>query len=109
MYIIHDLISRIKFQAKIKGLKTTEMLEKCGLNKNMLSTMNTRGSWIQANNLGMIADYLNCSVDYLLGRTEDPDSVTEKQLSDIIKIYNQLDEIGKAKLLIAADDILKGK
>lgn len=42
------------------------------MNKNLLSSMTTRLSWPQANNLARIADYLDCSVDYLLGRTEDP-------------------------------------
>lgn len=120
MYIIHNLISRIKEQAKKKGIKTTVMLEECGINKNMLSTMNTRGSWIQSDGLAKIADYLDCSVDYLLCRTENPNShkyhasdtvisPEEQQLNDIIKIYNQLDNIGKAKLLIAADEILNKK
>ena len=35
--------------------------------------MKSRGSWLHANNLAKIADYLDCSVDYLLGRTDDPD------------------------------------
>lgn len=120
MYVIHNLISRIKEQAKKKGLKTTAMLEECGINKNMLSTMNTRGSWIQSDGLAKIADYLDCSVDYLLARTENPNAhkthssdITvnsdEQQLKDIIDIYNQLDNIGKAKLLIAADEILNKK
>lgn len=119
MYIIHSLIERIKTQAKSKGLKTTEMLEKCGINKNMLSTMNTRGSWIQADNLGKIADYLDCSVDYLLCRTENPDahkthasdvvvnSYGEEQISTIVEIYKRLDAVGKAKLLVMADELLK--
>ncbi len=119
MYIIHNLIERIKLQAKIKNKKTTEMLEHCGLNKNMLSSMNKRESWIQANNLGMIADYLDCSVDYLLCRTENPDSHNthvgdivlnsrdDQQLIELYKIYNKLDIVGKAKLVAYADEISK--
>ena len=117
LYVIHNLIDRIKHQAKNKGKKTTEMLEKCGINKNMLSTMNTRGSWIQANNLGMIADYLDCSVDYLLCRTENPDSHNthvgdiilnsrdDQQLIALCKIYDQLDVVAKAKLVSYADEL----
>ena len=33
----------------------------------------TPSSNIRSGNLVLIADYLNCSVDYLLGRTEDPE------------------------------------
>ena len=48
------------------------MLEDCGLNKNMLQTMKSLGSMPQAGNLAKIADYMDCSVDYLLGRTDNP-------------------------------------
>lgn len=110
----------IKHQAKIKGVKTTEMLEKCGINKNMLSTMKTRGSWIQAHNLGMIADYLDCSVDYLLCRTKNHNShkvgkgeivieTEDEQLAAIIKAYKQLDTVGKAKLVVKADELIDNK
>ena len=108
MYNSQELSNKIKLLAKKKDITISKMLAECGLNPNTLNQISeTRG--ISSFSLAKIADKLDCSVDYLLGRTEDPDSVTEKQLSDIIKIYNQLDEIGKAKLLIAADDILKGK
>lgn len=30
---------------------------------------------MQANNLAKIADYLDCSVDYLLGRTDSPELI----------------------------------
>ena len=49
------------------------MLEDCGLNKNAISTMLSRNSMPKADNLAKIADYLNVSVDYLLGRTNNPD------------------------------------
>lgn len=118
MYIIHNLVERIKSQAKIKGKKTTEMLEHFGLNKNMLSSMNTRGSWIQADNLAKFADYLDCSVDYLLGRTENPNAhkthandvvinpYNDEQLAAIIEAYKQLNLVGKAKLLVETDKIV---
>ena len=68
MYISNNTAERIKEIAKSKNISVKDMLESCGLNKNVLSTMVSRGSWLQANNLAKIADYLNCSVDYLLGR-----------------------------------------
>lgn len=64
----------IKKSAKQRGIKITDMLNECGLSKNALSSMQSRGSWLQANNLAKIADYLDCSVDYLLGRTDKPNS-----------------------------------
>lgn len=74
MYISSNTAEKIKQTAKSKNITITNMLEDCGLNKNTLSSMLSRGSWIQANNLAKIADYLDCSVDYLLSRTDNPDS-----------------------------------
>lgn len=64
---------RIKIITKTKGATVKVLLDDCGLNKNVLSTMLSRGSMPKADNLAKIADYLDCSVDYLLGRTDNPD------------------------------------
>ena len=69
----------IKEVAKERGAATGEMLAKLGLNKNTLSSMTSRGSWLQADSLGRIADYLNCSTDYLLGRTTAPEQPMQFQ------------------------------
>ena len=71
MYISEKTAERIKMFAKSKGITVKDMLEECELSKNTLSSMLSRGSWLQANNLAKIADYLGCSVDYLLGRSEE--------------------------------------
>lgn len=73
MYIPQRTVERIKKIAKEKGIATTIMLQECELNKNTLSSMNNRGSWLQADSLAKIADYLDCSVDYLLRRTDNPE------------------------------------
>lgn len=117
LYILTNVVDRIKERAKIKNKSISKVLEECNLSKNTLVSMSTRGSWVQANSLGAIADSLECSVDYLLCRTENPNShnthagdITinpdDEQLADIIKIYNQLDNVGKARLLVAADEII---
>ena len=74
IYKTDKTVERIKFLAKQKEIKITDMLNSCELSKNALSSMKSRGSWIQSNNLAKIADYLDCSVDYLLGRTDNPNS-----------------------------------
>ena len=119
MYVSQIVSDRIKCIIQKKGYNVKEVLESCGININALNKKTENG--LYSFNLAKIADYLDCSVDYLLCRTENPnshkthagDSVIspeEQQLNDIIRIYNQLDNVGKAKLLIAADEILnKGK
>ena len=73
MYNSQDTVNRIKLSARSKNIAIKDMLLSCELNKNTLSSMQSRGSWIQANSLAKIADYLNVSVDYLLGRTDKPE------------------------------------
>ena len=73
MYQTTNTVERIKMLAQEKNIKTSVMLADCGLNKNTLSSMTSRGSWVQANTLAKIADYLDCSMDYLMGRTDKPE------------------------------------
>ena len=72
MYDSKQIVSRIKFQAKRKGVTLGEMLTECGLGINTIGKMG-RGCDILTHNFAKIADYLDCSVDYLLGRTDNPD------------------------------------
>lgn len=73
MYDSANAAERIKQTAKSKKISVKQMLEDCEMNKNVISTMLSRGSMPKADNLARIADYLDCSVDYLLGRTDNPD------------------------------------
>lgn len=67
-----EAANRIEQLASSAKQSVNTMLEDCRLNKNMLQTMKNRGSMPKADNLAKIADYLDCSVDYLLGRTDNP-------------------------------------
>lgn len=48
-----------------------QLFVESGLTINTLSNM--RSSMPKADNLAVIADRLDCSVDYLLGRTDNPE------------------------------------
>lgn len=71
MYQSADVAARIKSVAKSKGITVKKMLEDVGMGFNAMSNMRT--SMPKADNLAKIADYLDCSVDYLLGRTDKPE------------------------------------
>ena len=73
MYSAEEIAKKINLILKDKGLSQKEMLEACELNKNTVSSMLYRNSIPRADNLAKIADYLDCSIDYLMGRTDDPD------------------------------------
>lgn len=85
MYISTNISDKIKQLCKSKGVSVKKMLEDVGLGFNMISCMKT--SMPKADNLAKIADYLDCSVDYLLGRTTDPES--HKQKGPVLMVENE--------------------
>lgn len=58
----------IKLLSKSKGISISKLLIDCELNKNALFTMQSSGYFPRVEALSRIADYFNCSIDYLLGR-----------------------------------------
>lgn len=72
MYESNNIAERIKLTAKNKNIQIKILLNECNLSKNTLSSMLSGGSTPKSENLAKIADYLDCSVDYLLGRTDNP-------------------------------------
>lgn len=72
MYDSQEIANRIKTQAKNKKIAIGSMLSDLTLGINLISHL-AKGQNITAINLARIADYLNCSVDYLLGRTDNPE------------------------------------
>ena len=82
MYNSQEVANVIKLRAKSKKIAIGTMLSDCGLSKNTLSSMQSGGYLPRAETLIKIADYLDCSVDYLLGRTDIPDVNTGKSKID---------------------------
>lgn len=72
MYESAKVAETIKKTAKLKTVQLKDMLLDLNLNKNTLSGM-YNGSMLKGDSLARIADYLDCSVDYLLGRTDNPE------------------------------------
>ena len=71
LYDSSIIANNIKTQAKAKGITIKELLTKCQLGINTVSKL-ALGTDIYSKNLAKIADCLDCSVDYLLGRTNSP-------------------------------------
>lgn len=66
--------NRIKQLCKSVGVSEDKLLTDCQLGVNAIRQINDKKG-MSSFSLARIADYLNCSVDYLLGRTERPDEV----------------------------------
>lgn len=71
MYSAQFTIERIQSLIKEKGFTQKAVLIECGINENTLKRM-TDNKGISSFYLAKIADKLGCSVDYLLGRTNNP-------------------------------------
>ncbi|MCI7713096.1 MAG: hypothetical protein MSK63_07420 [Clostridiales bacterium] len=72
MYNSQEIAKRIKQRAKYVRKPLGEVLASCGLGVNTVSKM-SHGTDILTLNFAKIADCLDCSVDYLLGRTDNPE------------------------------------
>jgi len=73
LYTSDEIVLNIRRIARQKEIKLGQMLSDCGLNKNTLAHMTDKRG-ISCFSLAKIADYLDCSVDYLLGRTDNANS-----------------------------------
>ena len=95
MYTAQELVERIKEQAKMQDELIKDVLAACDLNVNSLSQM-TDKKGLSSFSLAKIADYLNCSTDYLLGRTAAPETTApflpqkEQQLLAAYKAHPEL-------------------
>lgn len=72
MYDSQEIANRIKSRAKAQGFSVSNVLSACELGKNTVAKIG-QGTDILTLNFAKIADYLDCSVDYLLGRTDNPE------------------------------------
>lgn len=72
MYNAQTTKERIKQLCKSKKINMETLLAECSLGINAVRQINdTKG--MASFSLAKIADYLDCSVDYLLGRTNKPE------------------------------------
>lgn len=126
MYDSHNIAILIKEQAKEKGIVIKTMLEELELGSNTMSSM-YHGKAIAADRLARIADYLGCSVDYLLGReaaaapvqqttergafvrpnTERSEIARqgEERLERLVHCWDELNPTGQGKVLDYANDL----
>lgn len=81
MYNSVDIAKKIRFETTNKGVKINKMLTEIGLGKNVMSHLDN-GSMIKADSLGKIADYLEVSVDYLLGRFEIKQNINNEDIKN---------------------------
>lgn len=79
------------------------MLQDCELNRDFISVISTRGTFPKVNNLAKVADYLDCSIDYLLDRSDIIDckkEISEKYSDqEILRKFKSLSDDDKEIIL----------
>lgn len=108
MYNAQEMTVRIKLIAKKKGISLKVMLPELNLGINALQHISEKG--IASFSLAKIADYLDCSVDYLLGRTNQPTinnlNISEPKAQELLSLFeklsyqDQIEWIGRLKQYI---------
>lgn len=68
-----QLANAIKTLCKTKKTTVKSLLEHCNINRNFMYDLEKKVQAPSADKLEAIANYLDCSVDYLLGRTDNPE------------------------------------
>lgn len=71
MYDLTTIITRISDLCAENKISVNQMLKAAGLAASVVDNIK-RGRVPSVDKLHCISDYFNCSVDYLLGRTDDP-------------------------------------
>ena len=72
MYSTQDIADRIKSRLKNRQVLMRDMLADLDMGINAISEF-AKGKQMSCITLARIADYLDCSTDYLLGRTDNPE------------------------------------
>ena len=106
MFTPSEIAERIKLCAKQKGVTVKTALQNAGVGEKMVSNMSgKKGSYPQSDKLGKIADFFDCSVDYLLGRKETKKAAvlsvesSDTKKEQLIKNYELLNDEGQEDLL----------
>lgn len=127
MYDTQIIAERIKERAKVSNFSMKEMFSDLGLGINTVSHL-AKGQEISYLKIAKIADYLECSVDYLLGRTDTPQvsqnnvihtgditgnhnaNINSKDNSDtqeLLELIKSLPLVKRAEAIILINDLKK--
>ncbi|MDE7094764.1 MAG: hypothetical protein K2O52_07625 [Oscillospiraceae bacterium] len=100
-----EIAVTIKKMAKSQKVAIGKMLSDCELNVNLLSTMQSGGCFPRLEAIAKIANYLDCSVDYLIGRTDVPKVNFKKETAEdslkqeFLNAFDNLSLIDKVEIM----------
>ena len=92
---------------KKRNVTAKQLSEKLKIGKNQFKYWKDNGNIPNGETLISLADYFDCSVDYLLGREETKKAavlpVESSNISKLIGFYNQLTEDAQKEMLSYAE------
>ena len=81
-----------------KGVTAYKVAKETGISQGQMNEYKNGKITPTTENLIKIADYLECSIDYLLGRkeadTKEKEELTEREQT-LLEVFRQLNEIGQ--------------
>ena len=80
-YDANQTAKRIKTLARKKNIPMSSLQQQCGLSINAVSQSAKSQEGMKARNIFLISKILNCTTDYLLGCTDNPNSVGESYIN----------------------------
>lgn len=72
MYNSQTVVDRIKDTVKAKGSTMSDLNQYCDIDKSTINMSAQKKYGLSAKILYDVSSYLECSVDYLIGRTDTP-------------------------------------
>ena len=99
---------KIKMLCKQKNISIGSLLQVCGINRNFLYDLERKGKSPSIDKLLAIADYFDCSIDDLVGRSNNQSITTGDITNNSGIIGNNNNNIKKSsELSVQEKDILR--
>lgn len=76
---IKQVVQNISDECKKQGIKKKDLLEDCGLNQSYFSHIVNRNQMPTLDTIARIADKLDCSIDYLIGREKSSETTIDSE------------------------------
>lgn len=116
MYNSQETISRIKKMATEKGIQMSELQAMCGISENAVTQTEKSQEGMKAKKLYDIAELLECSVDYLLGRTTNPTAIypisypinntpLDNDINELIELIQSLPLVERSKTIVYVNNL----
>ena len=101
-----DTLDKIIEQLAIQGKRQKDITDYLGIKETAFAEWKKGKSLsYKSKHIGKIAEYLNVTPDYLLGKSDSPEVDTDATKKNNIDICGKLSAVDKAKLLVYADNL----